>query len=274
LKLLQTIKKAKKFQPGSDFIANKDSSHYRDILTSFQTMFTLFSKEMAVRYLPSPPPLVLSSGEANTFGDPKDAKMHNALELQYNSTGSANLNQQNSLESLDSSKEAVFVNAEPLNSTEPSTTSPSVATSDISYPSSLSNENQNQILANQQPEQENLLKMFRHLSETQTQQISRKEDLDKVKAQSTDLQSSSSFEPQETQKEEKGDIEFLNEAIELAAHESVEWRAFYIHQKVSKTSGFLEDFAQYDGRKEGKQILENTLFYKAICKEVEAENTF
>ena len=264
----------KKFQPGSDFIANKDSSHYRDILTSFQTMFTLFSKEMAVRYLPSPPPLVLSSGEANTFGDPKDAKMHNALELQYNSTGSANLNQQNSLESLDSSKEAVFVNAEPLNSTEPSTTSPSVATSDISYPSSLSNENQNQILANQQPEQENLLKMFRHLSETQTQQISRKEDLDKVKAQSTDLQSSSSFEPQETQKEEKGDIEFLNEAIELAAHESVEWRAFYIHQKVSKTSGFLEDFAQYDGRKEGKQILENTLFYKAICKEVEAENTF
>jgi acetyl-CoA carboxylase carboxyl transferase subunit beta len=281
----------KKFQQGSDFIANKDSSHYRDILTSFQTMFTLFSKEMAVRYFPSPPPTtfggVFASGEANTKGDPKDAKMHNALELQYNSTGSANLNQQNSLESLDSSKEAVFVNAEPLNSTEPSTTSPSVATSDISsddnfvksYPSSLSDENQNQILANQQPsteggKQESLLKMFRHLSETQTQKVSRKEDLDKVKAQSNDLQNSPSFEPQETQKEEKGDIEFLNEAIELAAHESVEWRAFYIHQKVSKTSGFLEDFAQYDGRKEGKQVLENTLFYKAICKEVEAENTF
>nr|YP_009104923.1 beta subunit of acetyl-CoA carboxylase carboxytransferase [Watanabea reniformis]AIT93547.1 beta subunit of acetyl-CoA carboxylase carboxytransferase [Watanabea reniformis] len=312
----------KKLQPGSDVIANKDSSHYRDILTSFQTMFTLFSKEMAVRYLPSPPPLVFDSGEANTFGDPKDAKIHTALELQYNSIGSSNLNQQNSLESLDSSREAGFVNAESFNSTEPSTTSPSpsqpyppvnVKTSglykdkeslgisvedqrsfqkkggkedklDFSF-SSLSDENQNKILANQQPEQESLLKMFRHLSETQiqTQQVSRhevltrrgrKEDLDKVKAQSTDFQNSPSFELQETQKEEKGDIEFLNEAIELAAHESVEWRAFYIHQKVSKTSGFLEDFAQYDGDKEGRQILENTLFYKAICKEVEAENTF
>ena len=324
----------KNFQPGSDFIANKDSSHYRDILTSFQTMFTLFSKEMAVRYLPSPSPsspLVIASppasplantegdgegssfGGANTFGEPKDAKIHNALEAEYNSTRSTNLDEQNSLESLDSSKDAGFRNAERLNSTEPTTTSPSpsqpyppvnVKTSgvykdkeslgvsvedqrsfqkkggkedklDLSF-SSLSDENQKQIIANQQPEQGNLLKMFRHLSETQiqTQQVSTKEDLDKVKAQSTDLQNSPSFEPQQTQKEQKGDIEFLNEAIELAAHESVEWRAFYIHQKVSKTSGFLEDFAQYDGRKEGRQILENTLFYKAICKEVEAENTF
>ena len=36
--------------------------------------------------------------------------------------------------------------------------------------------------------------------------------------------------------------DFLNQALELAATESVEWRAFYVHQTISKTTGFLEDF--------------------------------
>ena len=40
--------------------------------------------------------------------------------------------------------------------------------------------------------------------------------------------------------------DFLNQALELAATESVEWRAFYVHQTISKTTGFLEDFLSPD----------------------------
>ena len=118
--------------------------------------------------------------------------------------------------------------------------------------------------------------MFRHLSETQ--KVYTKDNFDKVnpppkvgfaEGDPIDLQNSPSFSPTHTKKEDEVDIEFLNEAIELAANESVEWRAFYIHQKVSKTTGFLEDFAPTQEGEEGRQILENTLFYKAICKEVE-----
>lgn len=62
-------------------------------------------------------------------------------------------------------------------------------------------------------------------------------------------------------------MDFLNQAIELAATESIEWRAFYVSQKISKTTA--EDFFQ--GTSGGAQIQEiglpwNTLFYKSICR--------
>ncbi len=70
--------------------------------------------------------------------------------------------------------------------------------------------------------------------------------------------------------------DFLNQALELAATESVEWRAFYVHQTISKTTGFLEDFlnpAQYtelsastDKVSRAPSQLQNTLFYKSICR--------
>lgn len=75
---------------------------------------------------------------------------------------------------------------------------------------------------------------------------------------------------------------FLNQALELAATESVEWRAFYVHQTISKTTGFLEDFlspGQYTalegstdkvstraGSRSEHAQLQNTLFYKSICR--------
>jgi acetyl-CoA carboxylase carboxyl transferase subunit beta len=70
--------------------------------------------------------------------------------------------------------------------------------------------------------------------------------------------------------------DFLNQALELAATESVEWRAFYVHQTISKTTGFLEDFlspSQYTGllgsnhkASTAPAQLQNTLFYKSICR--------
>ena len=45
----------------------------------------------------------------------------------------------------------------------------------------------------------------------------------------------------------ENDIDFLNQAIELAATESVEWRAFYIHQQLSENTGFVDDFLQQEG---------------------------
>nr|YP_010732068.1 beta subunit of acetyl-CoA carboxylase carboxytransferase [Massjukichlorella minus]WDY12982.1 beta subunit of acetyl-CoA carboxylase carboxytransferase [Massjukichlorella minus] len=70
-------------------------------------------------------------------------------------------------------------------------------------------------------------------------------------------------------------IEFLNQAIQVAATESVQWRAFYVHQRISKTTGFLEDFLQpfSENIQEEKIVSEshlnpafqNTLFYKSIC---------
>ena len=70
--------------------------------------------------------------------------------------------------------------------------------------------------------------------------------------------------------------DFLNQALELAATESVEWRAFYVHQTISKTTGFLEDFfspGQYtellgsaDKVSKAPAQLQNTLFYKSICR--------
>jgi acetyl-CoA carboxylase carboxyl transferase subunit beta len=70
--------------------------------------------------------------------------------------------------------------------------------------------------------------------------------------------------------------DFLNQALELAATESVEWRAFYVHQTISKTTGFLEDFlssGQYtelrgstDKVSTVPAQLQNTLFYKSICR--------
>nr|YP_010731987.1 beta subunit of acetyl-CoA carboxylase carboxytransferase [Kalinella pachyderma]WDY12901.1 beta subunit of acetyl-CoA carboxylase carboxytransferase [Kalinella pachyderma] len=70
-------------------------------------------------------------------------------------------------------------------------------------------------------------------------------------------------------------INFLNQAIELAATESVEWRAFYLHQRISKTTGFLEDFIQpaliANPVKRQLAVLhakqeENVLFYRSICR--------
>ncbi len=96
------------------------------------------------------------------------------------------------------------------------------------------------------------------------------------------------------------DTDFLNQAIELAATESIEWRAFYVSQRISKTTAedFLskqpvctgvgvstnkQDVASLFGEnlpepsnqefisdnnnnKQNTTILHNTLFYNSICR--------
>jgi len=53
--------------------------------------------------------------------------------------------------------------------------------------------------------------------------------------------------------------DLLNQAIELASMESVEWRSFYIHQKFSKTVPFIEDSLDFEN-----SLPNNTLFYRLI----------
>ena len=73
------------------------------------------------------------------------------------------------------------------------------------------------------------------------------------------------------------DIDFLNQAIELAATESIEWRAFYVSQLISKTTA--EDFFQPEVEgtlhssqtvrsfvKTNNTVLHNKLFYKSVCR--------
>ena len=62
----------------------------------------------------------------------------------------------------------------------------------------------------------------------------------------------------------ENDLNLLNQAIELAATESVEWRAFYIDQQLSENMGFLDDFLQDHKNYPIKNS--NLLFYKSICR--------
>ena len=66
-------------------------------------------------------------------------------------------------------------------------------------------------------------------------------------------------------------VDFLNQSIELAATESVEWRAFYLHQRISQTTGFIEDLAQSlpNNSKHSNDIaFQNMLFYRSICRKL------
>ena len=91
----QSFEEASKNQKTQDFQAvsvlrsNKDSSQYREILTSFQTMFTLFSKEMAVRYLPHHQGLKQSPRFEEVQNDMAEKaqveKTDNALQVQHSS---------------------------------------------------------------------------------------------------------------------------------------------------------------------------------------------
>ncbi|RYX87823.1 acetyl-CoA carboxylase carboxyltransferase subunit beta [bacterium] len=116
------------------------------------------------------------------------------------------------------------------------------------------------------------------------------------------------FTPSSSTLDNNKNIDFLNQAIELAATESVEWRAFYVSQRISKT--MAEDFFQVFGDSEALQsnevfgltspkdsflqsfglpdlnsekntqlkrisemnttTLHNTLFYRSICRSTTA----
>ena len=87
---------------------------------------------------------------------------------------------------------------------------------------------------------------------------SRAKDGQKTKSQKENTVSPTLLTTQEN------NISFLNQAIELAATESVEWRAFYIDSTLSENMGFFEDFLQQDFASWEKR--RSVLFYKLLCR--------
>lgn len=81
---------------------------------------------------------------------------------------------------------------------------------------------------------------------TEANLVQRKEIDSESQATSPDFEiekdNTSSFAEQKRQvyRDREQDMGFLNQAIELAATESIEWRAFYVSQRISKTTA--EDF--------------------------------
>nr|YP_010732153.1 beta subunit of acetyl-CoA carboxylase carboxytransferase [Calidiella yingdensis]WDY13067.1 beta subunit of acetyl-CoA carboxylase carboxytransferase [Calidiella yingdensis] len=66
-------------------------------------------------------------------------------------------------------------------------------------------------------------------------------------------------------------INLLDQAIELATTESVEWRAFYLHQKFAQRIPFIEDSLQSENatpENKIKSTSQHTLFYRAICADI------
>ena len=108
---------------------------------------------------------------------------------------------------------------------------------------------------------------------------------------------STSKQKRQIYRDHEEDIDFLNQAIELAATESIEWRAFYVSQRISKTTAedFFstvrtgvglptnQDISSFFGenlvepsnqdsisgnnkKKQNNTVFHNTLFYKSICR--------
>lgn len=80
----------------------------------------------------------------------------------------------------------------------------------------------------------------------------------------------SSFSNKEPNLQQTG-INLLDQAIELATTERVEWRAFYLHQKFSKAIPFIEpslDFESATSQNPFNLNSQNTLFYRAICTDI------
>lgn len=86
----------------------------------------------------------------------------------------------------------------------------------------------------------------------------------------------SSFAEQNRQvyRDREEDIGFLNQAIELAATESIEWRAFYVSQRISKTTA--EDFLskQTVRTNVGLPTSENYVFLEQNVGQSETSSSF
>jgi acetyl-CoA carboxylase carboxyl transferase subunit beta len=274
-----------------------ESLEYRDILTSFQTMFHLFSKQIVTRYQfdtdrTQPNRNVLGTlGNGTTTADPNSQvralgaiRSRASLESVNNPSRSSigdvgtfgNINRSTTNSKI-AEIEAHLTNLDQVKPEQSSGNQNYVP--EKAYPSNLEKEptrGWDQYIdkgAKQPP----LLTRFRNLSE--------KADMNDQDTNlgdtNTKMRTVSNTSPVEESKidqreliEYLNDINFLNQAIELAAVESIEWRAFYVHQKVSNRTSFLEDFVGSDSKERdenGENItlysntLQNTLFYRSIC---------
>ena len=197
-----------------DDTLSRQSVEYREILTSFQMMYQLFSKQMSKEVLG----LSKSTDPASEGPWTKDKALMSVGPVEEQNTTELDVTKSGPASSQNSVSKAEGANT----STDPS-----------------------------------LLQKFRELAETAPFD----------NRNGTTLSNNSYF---------------LNQALELAATESVEWRAFYVHQTISKTTGFLEDFlspGQYTellgstdkvsirgGSHSEHAQLQNTLFYRSICR--------
>ena len=264
-----------------------ESVEYREILTSFQTMFHLFSKQIVTRY---------------QFDTDRTQSNRNVLGTLGNSTATVDPNSQvrargaiqsrASLESINTSSRSSIGDVGTFGSINRSTTNSNISEIEahltnldhVKAEQSSGNRNvvpeeANSLNLEQEPtkgrdqyidrgaKEPPLLTRFRNLSE-KVDINDQDRDLGDT---NTDMRTVSNTSPVE---EYLTDINFLNQAIELAAVESIEWRAFYVHQKLSNRTSFLEDFVGSDSKGRDENVekitlysntLQNTLFYRSIC---------
>ena len=264
-----------------------ESVEYRDILTSFQTMFHLFSKQIVTRY---------------QFDTDRTQPNQNILGTLGNGTATADPNSQvrarsairsrASLESVNTPSRSLIGDVGTFGNINRSTTNSNISEIEAHLTNldhvkpEQSSDNRNYVTEDayslnlereltrgwdqyidKGAKEPPLLTRFRSLSE----KVDMNDQDTNLGDTNTEMRTVSNNSPVE---EYLNDINFLNQAIELAAVESIEWRAFYVHQKVSNRTSFLEDFVGFDSKERDKNVekitlypntLQNTLFYRSIC---------
>lgn len=229
----------------------RQSVEYREILTSFQMMYQLFSKQLSngVFGLPSAtfPALEKSwINEKNILPELRSGGPQRGL-------GVGSGEEQSILELVETEPASVDRNEVPVtpkggykrggqkgvptNSTKENLgVGPSGQTrASLELPKDIAERG---AVANQLDS--SLLQKFRELGESEAN-LAPKDPikLSSATEESADGACSAKLSTRSTLNNNR---DFLNQALELAATESVEWRAFYVHQTISKTTGFLEDF--------------------------------
>ena len=219
----------------SDQVTPRNQSNYRDILTSFQMIFHLFSKQLA---LPEPSHSTGINTYTNDFVQEKPFFENRVLQEEQNGNKDASsLTKSEFLFPLLKQSSALFKNNENDRST--------FSEKDDSLDSTTAESNSSSI---QKATPGTRTELFHQ--------------------NNSKMEVSLSLDPEE-------EIDFFNQAIELAATESIEWRAFYVSQRISKTAA--EDFFQSEvvrnssedaqtSLRENDTTRNNTLFYKSICR--------
>ena len=233
----------------------RQSVEYREILTSFQMMYHLFSKQMSNELLGQ---AFCSSEQSTGYSTSEGSWTKDNNRLNVGSVGeqtSKDLAERSQGTTSSRNSVSSAVGANPKMAASPH--------KDVAERGTLA-----QRMLSEAEQDPSLLQKFRELAEGSL--LLSKSDpsatQDPADGQSLALRAAVL----------SNNRDFLNQALELAATESVEWRAFYVHQTISKTTGFLEDFlspGQYtelldstDKVNRAPVQLQNTLFYKSICR--------
>lgn len=230
----------------ADTLLRRDTVQYREILTSFQTMFSLFSKQLVRPYSVCADKTALEPTQAgsraeSTIWDPAspvrwegaDALSDSFLEsfMALSESQTSESKNQRSTVSTEVRKAGVDRAAN-----SPESEEPGLGMTDINCPADSFHESANA---------------------PNTDIASRGGTVRSLGERERSLDSGSIY------------LDFLNKSIELAATECVEWRAFYLDQKIAQRTGFLEDFVRPVSESGGSTRptrAQNMLFYRSICR--------